>query len=147
MAEETLYILQPDQEDASKLVKVPIDLGRYTAAGLLHECDFDGHQEIELFVHMAAQIGDGEAACLAISAKRGWTLATDDRRARRFAAESGVTVITTPELVKLWAEKTQASDEEIVMVLRNIQRFAYFTPRQNAPEYAWWTDCLGKYQK
>jgi predicted nucleic acid-binding protein len=147
VAEETLYILQPDPDDASKLVKVPIDLGHYTAAGLLHECDLEGPEEAELFVQMAAQLGDGEAACFAIAAKRGWALATDDRRARRFAADANLTVITTPELVKLWAENTQAGDEEIAWVLQNIQRFAYFTPRPNSPEYAWWVDCLGKSQK
>ncbi|MCR4411260.1 MAG: hypothetical protein NUV77_02405 [Thermoguttaceae bacterium] len=147
MAEETLYILQPDPDDASKLVKVPIDLGHYIAGGLLYECDLEGPEEAELFVQMAAQLGDGEAASFAIAAKRGWALATDDRRARRFAADANLTVITTPELVKLWAENAQANDEEIAGVLRNIQRFAYFTPRPNTPEYAWWVDCLGKSQK
>ncbi len=138
VAEETLYILQPDPDDASKLVKVPIDLEHYTAAGLLHECDLEGQEEIERFVQMATQLGDGEAACFAIATKRGWALATDDRRARRFAAESSLAVITTPELVKLWAENTRASDEEIAEVLQNIQRFAYFTPRANSPQFAWW---------
>jgi len=144
VAEETLYILQPDPDDASKLVKVPIDLGHYMAAGLLHECNLEGQEEADLFVQMAAQLGDGEAACFAIAARRGWALATDDRRARRFAAESDLPVITTPELVKCWAENTEASDDEIAEVLHNIQRFAYFTPRANSPEYAWWMGCLGK---
>lgn len=142
--EETLYILQPDVEDTSKLVKSPIDLEHFTAAGFLHKCDCEGQEEIELFVQMAIPLGDGEAACFAIAAKRGWALATDDRRARRLAAESSLAVITTPELVKLWAKNTNASDEEIVMVLENIQKFAYFTPRASAPEYAWWVGCLGK---
>lgn len=144
VAEETLYILQPDPDDASRLVKSPIDLDHYTAAGLLHKCNFEGQEEVELFVQMAVQLGDGEAACFAVATRRGWALATDDRRARRFAAEANLTVITTPELVKLWADNTEASDEETVAVLQNIQRFAYFTPRANAPEYAWWASCLGK---
>ncbi len=141
---ETLYILQPDVEDANKLVKSPIDLEHFTAAGLLQKCDFEGPEEIELFVQMAIPLGDGEAACFAIAAKRGWILATDDRRARRLAADASLAVVTTPELVKLWAENTSANDEEIVAVLQNIQKFAYFTPRVNAPEYAWWTGHLGK---
>ncbi|MGA2620411.1 MAG: hypothetical protein ABSF26_22550 [Thermoguttaceae bacterium] len=147
VARETLYILQPDPDDPGKLVKSPIDLAHYMAAGFLHECDCEGQEELELFVQMAARLGDGEAACFAIAAKRGWALATDDRRARRFAAESSLTVITTPELVKLWAETTSASDKEIVTVLRNIQKFAYFTPRANAPEYGWWVSRLGKKPK
>lgn len=147
VAEETLYILQPDPDDANRLVRSPIDLAHYTAAGLLQPCDLEGQEEIALFVQMAGQLGDGEAACFAIAAKRGWALATDDRRARRFADESSLTVITTPELVKLWAKNTRANDREIAGVLRNIQRFAYFTPRPGAPEYAWWTSCLAKAQK
>jgi predicted nucleic acid-binding protein len=144
VSEEILYVLQPDVEDTSKLVKSPIDLEHFTAAGLLHKCDFEGQEEIELFVQMAIPLGDGEAACFAIAAKRGWALATDDRRARKFAADSSLAVITTPELVKLWAKNTHASDEQIVAVLQNIQRFAYFTPRANAPEYGWWMSCLGQ---
>ena len=142
--EETLYILQPDVEDTSKLVKSQIDLDHFTAIGLLHKCDCEGQEEIELLVQMAIQLGDGEAACFAIAAKRGWVLATDDRRARRLAADSGLAVITTPELVKLWAENTNAGDREVVAVLQNIQRFAYFTPRANSPEYAWWVDHMAK---
>lgn len=144
---EVLYIMQTDDEDQTNLVACPIDLQPYLAAGLLAPCDLETHEEIELFVQMAAQLGDGEAACFALAAKRGWALATDDRRARRLAAESGLTVITTPELVKLWAENTHASDEEIGTVLQNIQRFAYFTPRPNSPEYAWWGSCVGKAHK
>ncbi len=138
VSEETLYILQPDVEDVSKVVKCRIDLDHFTVAGLLHKCDFEGQEEIELFVQMAIQLGDGEAACFAIAAKRGWAMATDDRRARKFAADASLAVITTPELVKLWAENTSASDEEVAAVLQNIQKFACFSPRANAPEYRWW---------
>jgi len=141
---EALYIMQPDEEDQTKLVKRPVDLQEHITTGLLAPCDFQDQAEVELFVRMAAQLGDGEAACFAIATQRGWALATDDRRARRLAAESSLAVITTPELVKVWAEKTKATDEEIAVVLQNIQRFAYFTPRGNAPEYAWWARCLGK---
>ena len=114
---------------------------------MLHKCDFEARKRSSYSFKWRSALGDGEAACFAIAANRGWALATDDRRARRFAAESSLAVITTPELVKLWAENTKASDEEIVTVLENIQRFAYFTPRANAPEYAWWAGCLGKAQK
>jgi predicted nucleic acid-binding protein len=143
----TLYVVQPDKEHHTELVKCAVDLQEYLAAGALHPCNFENREELALFVQMAAQLGDGEAACFAIAAKRGWALATDDRRARRLAAESSLAVITTPELVKLWAENTQASDEEIAAVLQNIERFAYFTPRASAPKYGWWISCLGKARK
>jgi predicted nucleic acid-binding protein len=141
---EALYIMQSDEEDQTSLVQCPIDLQPYLAAGLLAPCDLEAHEEIELFVQMAAQLGDGEAASFTLAAKRGWALATDDRRARRLAGESGLAVITTPELVKFWAENTHASAEEIGTVLQDIQRFAYFSPRPNSPEYAWWRSCVEK---
>jgi len=141
---ETLFIMRPDDEDQRKLVKQPVDLQEYVAAGRLVPWDFQNQSEVEFFVKMAAQLGDGEAACFAIAATRGWALATDDRRARRFAADSGLAVITTPELVKLWAEATQPNREEIAAVLQNIQRFACFTPRPSAPKYGWWMSSLGQ---
>ena len=147
VTEETLYIMQPDEEDESRLVKCAIDLQEYMAAGVLHLCDFENQDEIALFVQVASQLGDGEAACFAIAAKRGWALATDNRRARRFAAEFKLTTVATPELVKVWAENTDAGDEEIVTVLENIQRFACFVPRANSPEYSWWASCLRKTRK
>ena len=144
VVEETLYILQLDPDDPSRLVKHPIELDRYAAAGALQKCDLIGQEEIVLFVQMAVQLGDGEAACYAIAKSRGWTLATDDRRARKFAGQAGIPVITTPELVKLWAENTHASREDTIAVMENIQRLAYFVPRPNSPEYAWWVGYLGQ---
>ena len=140
---ETLYTLQPDPDDPSRLVKHPIDLDGYTAAGVLQKCDVIGREEIELFVQIAVQLGDGEAACYAVAKTRGWMLATDDRRARKFAGQAGIPVISTPELVKLWVERTRPSHVDTVTVLENIQRFAYFVPRPNSPEYAWWVGYLG----
>jgi hypothetical protein len=139
---EALYILKCDEENETALVRCPIDLQPYVMAGLLAPCDCETPEEIELFVQMAAQLGDGEAACFALAAKRGWAMATDDRRACRLATEANLTVITTPELVKCWAKKTHASGKDTATVLQNIQRFAYFTPRLNAPEYAWWMSSL-----
>ena len=144
VASETLYVMQLDEEDHTTLIESRIELQPCQAAGLLIPCDFETHEEMELFVQMATQLGDGEAACFALAVKRGWALATDDRRARRFAAESGLTVITTPELVKLWAKHTHASDGDIAVVLQNIQRFACFTPRPNSPESGWWESCVRK---
>lgn len=62
--EETQYILQPDEEDQSKLVKTEIDLDPIIEAGLLHECALEGDEETELFVQIATKLDDGEAVCL-----------------------------------------------------------------------------------
>ena len=44
--------------------------------------------------------------CIAIAEQRGWTVATDDRKAIRVAQQAGLTVVSCPELVKRWADAT-----------------------------------------
>jgi len=135
---EAKYVLQPDKEDVSKLVKADIDLDPLTKAGLLHECDLEGEDEIGLFVQMATKLDDGEAACFAIAKCRGWLLATDERPTERLAKQHGVSIITTPELVKHWADKTEASEGDVAKVLWNIQTYAHYFPRKNLPMHSWW---------
>src|SRR6266540_3934446 len=99
---EALYVRKPDPEDAARLVKEAIDLKPALDAGILRTCDAATDAETALFVELAVALDDGEAMCLAIAQSRGWTLATDDRKARRIAAERGVPLISTPELLKQW---------------------------------------------
>ena len=140
--EETLYLLKPDADGASVLVKAEIDLGPCFAAGLVHRCAIEGPAESDLFVRLAVWLDDGEAECLAIARQRGWLMATDDRPARRLARDLGVDVLSTAEVVKRWAERTGAADELIRQVLGNIETYARFTPRRNSPEYSWWMSKL-----
>ena len=59
----------------------------------------------ELYIELAARIGDdGESMGLAIARCRGWSVLTDDKKARRIAKELGVPVLGTPEVIKQWAE-------------------------------------------
>jgi predicted nucleic acid-binding protein len=142
--EEALYILQTDEDDASKLVKVVIDLTPLIDASVLFTCDVQGQAEMDDFVRLATTLDDGEAMCLAVAKNRGWLLGTDDRKAIRLAIQLGVTPVTTPELVKHWADRNRATDEELAAALQNIQSFARFVPRRNSSLYAWWTDAAGK---
>lgn len=136
---ESLYLMQPDDNDEDRLVKKPIDLTPCFNSGLLDKCDVQSPDEADLFVRLATRLDDGEAVCLALAITRRWILATDDRRARRLAGQLGVEVISTPELVKRWAEDSLATDEAIVSVLQNIQIYARFVPRAGSPGYEWWT--------
>jgi predicted nucleic acid-binding protein len=144
VTQETFYLLQPDEEDGSKLVKTPIEVAPFIQAGVIHSCDLEGEQELELFVQLATRLDDGEAACFAIAQSRSWLLATDDRPATKLAAQAGLIVITTPELVKRWAGASGAADEEVTAVIQNIQTFARFVPRPDAPECAWWMSMASK---
>jgi predicted nucleic acid-binding protein len=142
--EESLYIRQPDPADTTKLVQRYVDLAVFFGAGLLHRCDLQGEEELNLFVQLARTLDDGEAACLAIAKVRSWTLATDDRKGRREAAGLGVPVFTTPELVKAWADATRADGATVAKVLNDIQDYARFAPHQTMPLHSWWVDTISK---
>ena len=136
--EETSYSLRWDEE--GELVREPIDLTPAIEAGLLKTCDVEGGEETALFVQLATSVDDGEATCLAIAKVRGWTVATDDRKAIRLAGDLSVGTISTPGLIRRWAERTKASDAEIAVVLQKIQTFSRFIPRRTDPLHAWWNE-------
>ncbi len=142
--EESLYVRQADPADAGKVVQQAVALAPSFQAGLLHRCDLASEEELTLFVDLATTLDDGEAACLAIAKVRGWTLATDDRKARREAGALGVSVVTTPELVKAWADATKADEAAVAKLLRDIQVYARFTPHKTMPLHAWWVDAANK---
>ena len=142
--EETLFIRKPDEEDDGKLIEAVIDLAPIISNGLLHSCELHDQAEIDLFVQLAATLDDGEAASMAIAKCRSWGLASDDRKARRQAGQLGVTLLTTAELVKEWAENTSASDADVATVLQNIQNFARFIPHRTMPLHKWWLDAASK---
>ena len=138
VANESLYVLKPDQDDPAKLLKSPIDLEPYFSGGILQRCDIEGEVETAFFVGFASKLDDGEAACVALAKNRGWRLASDDRPATALAIQQGVTVLTTAELLKRWATVSKATKKEVAAALANIQRFAKFVPRLNSPESDWW---------
>jgi predicted nucleic acid-binding protein len=142
--QESLYVRAPDPADATRLMQRAVDLAPLIAAGVLHRCDLEGADELNLFVQLATTLDDGEAACLASAKLRGWTLATDDRKGRREAGNLGVAVVTTAELVKAWADVTKADDAAVAEVLRDIQDYARFTPHRTMPLRSWWVDTIGK---
>jgi predicted nucleic acid-binding protein len=143
VVQEALYIRKPDEEDESRLVQALIDLTPLVKNSLLHLCDLRDQTENELFVQLAISLDDGEATCIAIAKSRGWKLASDDRKARRLAAQLGVNVITTAELVKSWSENTKIKPDDLSRVLQNIQTYARFVPHKTMPLHRWWMDSLG----
>lgn len=136
---ESLSIRQPDQHDPALLITSPVSLDEAISNGLIRECHLETGTEIEKYVEFAAQLDDGEASCLAIAKSRGWTVATDDRKAIRVASESGISVITTPELIERWVKASSPTVREIIETLRSIERFANFRPRRASPLHDWWT--------
>ena len=137
---EALYVYQPDEDDPNKLVRAPLDIRGMIDTCILRGCTLESGEESDLFVRLAVRLDDGEAACLAIAKTRSWTLATDDRVARRISSELNVPTLSTAELVKFWAEQSNATDEDVRVSLTNIQKLASFQPRPGSPESEWWFD-------
>src|SRR5690348_9340569 len=101
---------QPDPADPERLIALPIDLAPAIGAGVLSPCDCEGDEEAELYVELAARIGDdGESMGLAIAKCRGWSVLTDDKKARRIAKELDVEVFGTSGVMKQWAEIVKPS--------------------------------------
>ena len=130
---------QPDPADPEKLIVVPIDLGPAIAGGFLKRCDCESDDEADLYVELAARIGDdGESMGLAIAKCRGWSVMTDDRKARRLAQELGVPVLATLEVMKEWAKITKPGASKLSEVLRAIERFSNYRPKKGVDHYDWW---------
>ncbi|HUP82460.1 MAG TPA: hypothetical protein VM260_28155 [Pirellula sp.] len=138
VAKESIYILQPDEDQSDQLVRKEVNMDDYVQRNLVSYCDVEDSYESELYVQFAVQLDDGEAACLAIAKSRSWAIASDDRVARRLAIEHRVPIFGTPEIVKIWAERNSSSDKDIVLAIGNIQRFAKYAPRLSVPDADWW---------
>lgn len=138
VSKEVVFLLRPQKNDPSKLERVEVDLAPHHKSGLIEECDFTSPEELDLFVKLAADLDDGEAACLAIAANRKWLLATDDRVARRLADNEGVQVITTPMIIRRWADDFGISKTDLARVINSIGRFAKFVPHHSSADYGWW---------
>lgn len=136
-ANEVLHVKELDKEDPAVLVQRILDLKPAVDAGSLQICELMP-AEMSLFVQLATHLDDGEAAAIAVAKHRGWKLATDDRKARRLATEIGVALLSTPEILSLWAKETKANDATITALIRKIRTFARFNPRPDSPQATWW---------
>jgi uncharacterized caspase-like protein len=142
---EVQFVRQRDPVEAGKLVSAPVDLTGLISAGVLAVCQPDIQPELELFTQYAALFrSDGEAMCLALAATRGWLIATDDRKAIRIGQQAGLTVISSPQLVKTWADNSHPDQSTLVSALENIELLAQFRPNASMRECQWWLANVGQ---
>jgi len=137
---EMLYLHDTDEE--GNRIRHSLDLQTLIDVDVLQVCTVASDDEIRCYVDLAAELDDGEAMALAIASCRAWVLATDDRKARRLATELNVSVITTPELIKLWVDKVNPSDTQIQYALQCIREHARFMPSRREVLYDWWLQFL-----
>jgi hypothetical protein len=140
---EIQHIRGYDPAQPGQFLKLPVYLSPLKASGLLNPCSPANQVETDRFVHYASLFrSDGEAMGIAIAEQRGWTFATDDRKAIRVARQAGLRVVSSPELLKKWADATQPDPAVLADVLERIQVLAQFKPHSSMPEYAWWIAAL-----
>jgi hypothetical protein len=142
---EVHYCRQYDPVLPGKIVDVPADISGLISSGVLTLCAPENQHELDLFTQYAATFrSDGEAMCLALAAHRKWVMATDDRKAIRVARQAGITVVSCPELVKLWADAACPDQPALNKALLDIQVLAQFKPNPTMPEFQWWVDEVAK---
>jgi len=142
---EIQYLRQHDPAQPGTFVKVRADLSVLISSGVLTVCSPKNKQELDRFTHYATVFrSDGESMCLALAERRGWVVATDDRKAIRVARQAGLTVASCPQLVKAWAAAAAPSAAVLKKALQDIQVLAQFKPNPSMPGYKWWADELAK---
>jgi predicted nucleic acid-binding protein len=132
-AEESLYVAGRSNDDPAE----PVSVEALAAPGQLTITSLTP-DELASFVALAKSVDDGEASTLAVALERGIEFATDDRRAIRLAGELGVTVVTTPQLMRSWAERSGVTAADIRVTLTSVERRGNFSPRRGDPEREWW---------
>jgi hypothetical protein len=142
---EVRYVRQHDPDQSGQTVLVAVDLNSLISSGVLCVCRPNDDRELDRFTQYAAIFrSDGEAMCMAVAERRGWIVATDDRKAIRVGREAGLTVVSSPQLVKMWADKARPTATALLEALKDIEFLAQFRPNPSMPEYQWWIDRLRK---
>lgn len=135
---ESLYLRTNDPHNPMEAVT----LAPLIAMKLLQLCNIESAEEARLYVNYATQLDDGEAMSVALAISRGYTLATDERKARRLFLEvsSPDRLICTSQIVKDWAEAIAISPERLKSALLQIVSRARFFPPAADSNVQWWSD-------
>lgn len=126
--------------DAKRAERRRIDLQPCLNAGILTVSAPENEAEQALYIQLALEVDDGEAMSLAIASIRHWAVSTDDIAAIRVAKRLGIVTVSTPELVKWWAEQSKADATAVAHAIRNIETLARYVPTTDATGYEWWKE-------
>ena len=93
--------------------------------------------ELPVFVDLAKELDDGEAATLCLAFAREATPATDDNKAIRiWKSKTSATILGTAELLHSWSHSQRAL--EVALAIQSIESKARFTLARKHPLYDWW---------
>jgi len=138
VSKEALYILRKDTAEEST-AREAVDLSGLIGSGILSIVSL-AEAERTAFLAFAGQVDDGEAATCALAIHRRLPLATDDRKARRLLqAQAGAPrLYSTIEVLKIWAEYTQANAVTLARTLITVRDRGNFLPPRGEPLREWW---------
>lgn len=141
VSKESMYLRSSNPSTPPEVV----DLRRFLDAQSLTVHDLSGGHEQTLYVDYAAELDDGEAMTVALALSRGWTMATDDRKARRiFLRDSGDAerLLSTAQILKNWSLAVRLSAEELKDMLLEVSLRGRFSPRSDDSDFDWWSQAL-----
>jgi predicted nucleic acid-binding protein len=138
VSNESLYLRSAEPDGQQEAV----DLTPLFRQNVFTSCPMEGNLEEELYVGYSLELDDGEAMSLAIAHSRNIALATDDRKARRLAAENapGIPLLSTPRIIRAWAEGRDHA--QVASVIRAIHTRARFSPSEDDSLAQWWNEHL-----
>lgn len=123
------------------LIRTPIDLGQH-AGGTLLIIDLTP-AEFPVYLSLAREVDDGEAATIAVAAQRGLQLATDDRKARKLCTQLSLPEpLRTLALLRTYADAAALQHAQFRDLLIRVRDRASFQPPRSDPDYKWWQDSI-----
>jgi predicted nucleic acid-binding protein len=138
---ESIYLRATDSSAPPEEVK----LDPYIESNRLTVYELSGDAEKELYVDYAAELDDGEAMSLALVHSRGFSMASDDRKARRLFMEEIADLkrlLSTSQILKDWSEKAGLDPAELKQVLTEVSRRGRFFPNSGDTHFAWWSKAM-----
>ena len=136
-AAEALFLAPADEGGTRER----IDIAGSAERGDLRLVDLTPSEQ-STFIDFAREVDDGEAATLAVAMHRGWSVATDDRKAQGLAqaAEPPIELVTTSALLRAWARASCSPAERVSDILKRVESRAKFIPRRADPHRGWWLE-------
>jgi hypothetical protein len=121
------------------------DLLPHIERGELIETSEEGESEEQDVVNLAAALGsDGEAVTGAIALARTWAISSDEVRVIQYfrTRYPHLQLLTTPDLVKHWADTAKPPQPAVRGVLTLIRQDGRYAVAGDHPLYRWWREML-----
>jgi len=112
-----------------------------TERKLITVLELGAETEEHLFVDLSVTLDDGEAATLAIAIHRGYTVATDEKKATNLVRDEfpQCPITNTLALLKEWEQIARPTRTELTEAIQNVRDLAHYQPGPGHDLYEWWT--------